>query len=139
MMAQQEWGLIVDKFKKRQGTILLGKDIHRICAWGKKADLHSQGYNYLIKIGGLVFIDRCLEFNRLFSSMHQAEKNGLPEEVKKCFAIPAKILETNIQQIILSTMEEPPENGWDKVLLLAELQSGLNQEGENWRGSMYAI
>jgi aminoglycoside 3-N-acetyltransferase len=27
-------GIIVDEFKKRQGTII-GKGIHRICAWGK--------------------------------------------------------------------------------------------------------
>lgn len=113
-------GIIVDKFKKRQGTII-GKGIHRIRAWGKNADLHSQGYNYLIEIGGLVLligvgINRC-------SSMHQGEKNGLPEEVKKYFSIPENIRNKYPNNYFID-YGGTPQNGWDKVMLLAE-QRGL--------------
>jgi aminoglycoside N3'-acetyltransferase len=113
-------GIIVDKFKKRQGTII-GKGIHRVCAWGNNADLHSQGYNYLIEIGGLVLligvgINRC-------SSMHQAEKNGLPEEVKKYFTFPENIRNEYPSNYFID-YGGTPENGWDKVMILAE-QRGL--------------
>jgi aminoglycoside N3'-acetyltransferase len=113
-------GIIVDKFKKRQG-IIIGKGIHRVCAWGNNADLHSQGFNYLMEIGGLVLligvgIHRC-------SSMHQAEKNGLPEEVKKYFAVPEHIRKEYPSNYFID-YGGTPENGWDKVMLLAE-QRGL--------------
>jgi aminoglycoside 3-N-acetyltransferase len=118
-------GIIVDEFKKRQGTII-GKGIHRICAWGKNADLHSQGYNYLIEIGGLVLligvgIHRC-------SSMHQAEKNGLPEEVKKYLTVPEHIRKEYPSNYFID-YGGTPENGWDKVMLLAE-QRGLIKKGK---------
>jgi aminoglycoside N3'-acetyltransferase len=118
-------GIIVDKFKKRQG-IIVGKGIHRVCAWGNNADLHSQGYNYLIEIGGLVLligvgIHRC-------SSMHQAEKNGLPEEVKKYFAVPEHIRKAYPSNYFID-YGGTPENGWDKVMLLAE-QRGLIKKGK---------
>jgi aminoglycoside 3-N-acetyltransferase len=41
-------GEIADEFQRRPGTIL-GKGIHRVCAWGKNADIHSNGYEYYWK------------------------------------------------------------------------------------------
>jgi aminoglycoside 3-N-acetyltransferase len=117
-------GIIVDKFKKRQG-IIIGKGIHRVCAWGNNADLHSQGYNYLIEIGGKVLligvgIHRC-------SSMHQAEKNGLPEEVKKYFTVPENIRNKYPSNYFID-YGDTPENGWDKIMLLAEQRGLIKKE-----------
>jgi len=109
-------GIIADKFRNRSETIL-GKGVHRVCAWGKDAELHSKGYNYLLEVDGLVLllgvsIDRC-------SSMHQAEKNGLPEEVTKYFKIPEDIRKDYPSNIYLS-YGKTPENGWNKVMEKAE-------------------
>ena len=44
-------GAIADEFGRRPGTFL-GTGVHRVCAWGHNAELHSQGYQYLLEIDG---------------------------------------------------------------------------------------
>jgi aminoglycoside 3-N-acetyltransferase len=113
-------GEIADEFQRRPGTIL-GKGIHRVCAWGKNADIHSKGYEYLLEIDGYVLligvgIDRC-------SSMHIAEKVGLPIEINEYSRVPDEIRKeypTNIHIAYGRT----PEDGWGKVQIIAE-RSGL--------------
>jgi aminoglycoside N3'-acetyltransferase len=82
-------GIIVDTFCKLPNTYL-GKGIHRVCAWGHNAKLHSQGYEYLLSIDGWVLligvdIHRC-------SCMHTAEdKVEWPKEVLEHFELPEEI------------------------------------------------
>jgi aminoglycoside N3'-acetyltransferase len=104
-------GVIVDEFCQRPGTIL-GKGIHRVCAWGKDADRHSQGYYYLLSLDGWVLllgvgIDRC-------SSMHQAEKVGIPAEVSCCFTVPPDI-RRNYPEDVYVAYGKTPEDAWGKV------------------------
>ncbi len=83
-------GVIVDEFKKRPG-IAFGQGIHRTCAWGKNAELLSQGYKHLLDIEGKtlllgVDIDRC-------SSMHIAEELvPIPDKINNIFNVPEDIL-----------------------------------------------
>jgi aminoglycoside N3'-acetyltransferase len=75
-------GVIADEFCRRPGTHL-GAGIHRVCAWGNEAARHSQGYHVLLEEDGRVLllgvgIGSC-------SSMHQAEKVGIPPEVAELF------------------------------------------------------
>jgi aminoglycoside N3'-acetyltransferase len=117
-------GIIADKFRQRSDT-LLGNGIHRVCAWGKNAELHSKGYNYLLQVDGLVLLidvglDRC-------SSMHQAEKKGLPEEITKYFKIPENIRKDYPPNIFLA-YGNTPENGWNKVMEMAEKRPIIKSE-----------
>ena len=48
-------GAIADEFRHRSGTVL-GKEFHRVCVWGRNAELHSQGYGYLLETDGLVLL-----------------------------------------------------------------------------------
>jgi aminoglycoside N3'-acetyltransferase len=111
-------GIIADKFRQRPET-LLGTGIHRVCAWGKNAELHSKGYSYLLEVDGIVLllgvgIDRC-------SSMHQAEKNGLPEGITNYFKVPDDIREDYPPNIYLA-YGSTPVNGWNNVIKIAENQ-----------------
>lgn len=69
-------GAVADAFRDHPDTAL-GTGIHRVCAWGKDADLHAQGYRHLVDAGGCalligVGIDRC-------SSLHLADDVPIPE------------------------------------------------------------
>ena len=64
-------GAVSDAFRRRAG-VLCGSGIHRVCAWGRDAERHAQGYQHLRAVDGHalllgVGIDRC-------SSMHLAEE-----------------------------------------------------------------
>jgi len=81
-------GAIVDAFRRRPGTVL-GPGFHRVCAWGRGAERLSRGYAELLAADGHalllgVDITRC-------SSMHQAERVGIPPEIRACFAVPDEI------------------------------------------------
>jgi len=46
-------GVIADEFRHRSGTVL-GPEFHRVCTWGKNAEILSQGYHRLLEMDGLV-------------------------------------------------------------------------------------
>jgi aminoglycoside N3'-acetyltransferase len=109
-------GRIADEFRLRPGTVL-GIGIHRVCAWGRDAERHSRGYAHLLEVDGLalllgVGIDRC-------SSMHLAEKEGLPPEIAGCFKVPDDIRREYPADIHIA-FGQTPENGWSKVLDTAD-------------------
>lgn len=82
-------GAIVEEFVRRPGVVC-GTGLHRVCAWGRNAQLLSEGYQRLLEMDGWalllgVDITRC-------SSMHQAEvRVGIPEEIARLFRVPEEI------------------------------------------------
>ena len=123
-------GIIVDTFCKLPNTYL-GKGMHRVCAWGQNAKLHSQGYEYLLSIDGWVLligvdIHRC-------SCMHTAEgKVEWPEQILEHFALPEEIQRQYPQTDWYVEYHDPhkplPEDAWGKVQIEAE-QRGLIRRG----------
>lgn len=83
-------GTVVDKFKQIP-DVVLGSGIHRVCVWGNDASLHSQGYKYLLEIDGWTLL---LGVNvHSCSSLHVAERVGIPEEVARIYRVPEDILQ----------------------------------------------
>jgi aminoglycoside N3'-acetyltransferase len=81
-------GAVVAEFLQRP-SVVCGSGIHRVCAWGRDADRHRHGYEYLLDIDGWtlllgVGIDAC-------SSLHLAEDARLPEQIRAYFQIPEDI------------------------------------------------
>ena len=115
-------GMIVDTFCKLPGTYM-GKGPHRVCAWGHDANLHSQGYEYLLSIGGWVLligvdIHRC-------SCMHTAEdKVEWPKELLEHFELPEEIQRQYPKTDWYVEYNDPqkplPEDAWGKVQMEAE-------------------
>jgi aminoglycoside 3-N-acetyltransferase len=123
-------GVIADTFCKLPNTHL-GKGIHRVCAWGHNAQLHSQGYEYLLSIDGWVLligvdIHRC-------SCMHTAEaKVHWPKEILAYFELPEEIQRQYPRTDWYVEYQEPqkplPEDAWGKVQIEAECR-GLIRRG----------
>jgi aminoglycoside N3'-acetyltransferase len=123
-------GVVVDTFCKLPNTYL-GKGIHRVCAWGHNAKLHSQGYKYLLSIDGLVLligvdIHRC-------SCMHTAEDQvEWPKEVLKHFQLPEEIQRLYPETDWYVEYNDPhkplPVDAWGKVQKEAE-RRGLIRRG----------
>ena len=115
-------GIIVDTFCKLPNTYL-GNGINRVCAWGHKAKLHSQGYEYLLSIDGWVLligvdIHRC-------SCMHTAEdKVEWPKEILEHFELPEEIQRQYPKADWYVEYQDPhqplPEDAWGKVQMEAE-------------------
>ncbi len=124
-------GIISDTFVKWPGTVL-GPGFHRVCAWGKDADLHSQGYAYLLSTDGWVLligvdIHRC-------SGMHQAEgRVDWPQAISEYFRTPEAILRDYPQDrwyVSYHDPAKPPdEDAWGKIQDEAEAQ-GLIRRGK---------
>ncbi|MEM7129446.1 MAG: AAC(3) family N-acetyltransferase [Chloroflexota bacterium] len=91
-------GAVVDEFRQRP-DVHFGSGIHRVCAWGRNAHFHTQGYTYLLEIDGWALL--LGETIHSCSSMHVAERVGLPEEVQKIHRVPDDIL------------ADYPEDEWD--------------------------
>jgi aminoglycoside 3-N-acetyltransferase len=127
---QTGMGVIVDTFCKMPNTYL-GKGIHRLCAWGHNATLHSQGYEYLLSIDGWVLligvdIHRC-------SCMHTAEdKVTWPKEILESFELPEEIQrqypETDWYVEYHDPQKPLPQDVWGKVQTEAE-RRGLIRRG----------
>jgi aminoglycoside N3'-acetyltransferase len=106
-------GAISDAFRRWPGTCL-GKGMHRVCAWGKDARLHAQGYDYLLSIDGWVLligvdIHSC-------SAMHIAEtKVSLPQDIKDYFELPEDIRHQYPPKKWHIQYHDPPEDGWEKI------------------------
>ena len=123
-------GVIVDTFCKLPNTYL-GKGINRVCAWGHKAKLHSQGYEYLLSIDGWVLligvdIHRC-------SCMHTAEdKVEMPKEIDEHFQLPEEIQRQYPRSDWYIEYQDPhkplPEDAWGKIQIEAE-RRGLIRRG----------
>jgi aminoglycoside 3-N-acetyltransferase len=118
-------GVIADEFCQRPGTIL-GPGFHRSCAWGRDADLFSQGYHVLLERDGWVLllgvdITRC-------SSMHQAEKYELPPEITRCWDIPDDIRARYPADFYIA-YGQTPDDAWLKIQAQAE-QLGLIKIGQ---------
>ena len=124
-------GIISDTLRWWPDTCL-GEGLHRVCAWGKNAQLHSQGYSYLLSIGGWVLligvdIDRC-------SSMHTAEgKVEWPKSIIENFKVPEELRrefpEDQWYVDYQDPHKPPPENAWGKVRIEAE-RRGLIRRGK---------
>lgn len=123
-------GVIADTFCKWPNTYL-GKGIHRVCAWGRDAQLHREGYKHLLAIDGWVLL-MGVDINRC-SSMHIAEgKVEWPKEIVEHFRVPDEIqlrypaAEWYIQY---NAPGKPlPVNAWEKVVIEAE-RRGLIRRG----------
>jgi aminoglycoside N3'-acetyltransferase len=48
-------GAIADEFRRRPGTVL-GRGVHRVCAWGRDAQRHAEGYQHLLEADGSVLL-----------------------------------------------------------------------------------
>ena len=73
-------GAVSDEFRFR-ADVVCGSGIHRVCAWGRDAELHAKGYRHLLEVDGLVLllgvgIDRC-------SSMHLAEEVKITRQARE--------------------------------------------------------
>ncbi|MGE5224335.1 MAG: AAC(3) family N-acetyltransferase [Omnitrophica WOR_2 bacterium] len=117
-------GAIADEFRRRPG-IILGPGFHRVCAWGFNADMHSQGYQYLLEIDGWVLllgvdIANC-------SSMHQAEKVGIPDEITRFFKVPQDIRRDYPEDIYLA-YGSTPDDAWRKVQAEAEYRGWIKKQ-----------
>ena len=123
-------GIIPDTFRKWPGTYL-GEGIHRVCAWGHNARLHSQGYQYLLAVDGWVLligvdIHRC-------SCMHTAEdKVELPGKIQAYFELPEEIQRQYPQDEWYVEFHAPGtltlEDAWGKIQAEAE-RRGLIRGG----------
>ncbi len=123
-------GVIVDTFCRWPNTYL-GKGIHRVCAWGHHAELHSQGYEYLLSIDGWALLIG-VDINRC-SCMHIAEdKVEVPQEFLAHFELPEEIQRQYPKTDWYVEYHDPqqplPVNAWGKVQDEAE-RRGLIRRG----------
>jgi aminoglycoside N3'-acetyltransferase len=119
---QSGMGIISDTFRSWPGTCL-GKGINRTCAWGKNAQLHSQGYEHLLSIDGSVLligvdIHRC-------SSMHTAEdKVEFPVQIEQHCELPEWVQREYPREDWYVEYSEPGKpaavDAWAKVQAEAE-------------------
>jgi aminoglycoside N3'-acetyltransferase len=122
-------GVISDTFRTWPGTCL-GKDIHRVCAWGKNAHVHSQGYENLLSIDGWVLLIG-VDINRC-SSMHTAEdKVEWPTELIKALRLPDEIQQQYPDSDWFvqyqDPLKPPPVDAWGKVIAEAERRGLVRQ------------
>ncbi len=116
--ARTGMGAIADEFRRRPGTVL-GTGMHRVCAWGHSAHLHSRGYQYLCDIDGWalllgVDIHRC-------SSMHLAENEmSIPDEIAELSRVPEDILRDYPTDAWYIQYGGPPDDAWGKIQAEAE-------------------
>ncbi len=123
-------GIIADTFSKWP-NVCMGQGEHRVCAWGHDAQLHSQGYAYLLSIEGWILL-LGVDINRC-SSMHLAEeKVEWPLAIVEHFRLPEEIQRQYPSTEWYVQYHDPrqpkPENAWGKVQLEAE-RRGLITRG----------
>lgn len=106
-------GAIADAFRLRPDTIC-GTGLHRVCAWGRDAELFSKGYKPLLEADGWalligVEIYRC-------SSMHQAEARvGIPDEILALVTPPEEIARDYPSDLWAVGYGGTPDLPWKKV------------------------
>jgi len=123
-------GAVVDEFRRRP-DVILGKGVHRGAAWGSDAELHSCGYEHLLKVGGKVLlmgvgIGNC-------SSMHiPLERIGLPVGISALSKLPGDVLDEYPDDkwyVECSRVVGTPRNAWEVVWGEA-LLAGLVRSGK---------
>ena len=120
-------GAIADAFKFYPGTVL-GKDFHRVCAWGREAQRLSRGYAELLASDGWALLIG-VDIHRL-SSMHTAEAPGLiPAEIGAMFQAPEQVTQEYPQDQWYVQYGEAPADAWGKVQAEAE-RRGLIRHGK---------
>jgi aminoglycoside N3'-acetyltransferase len=119
-------GVIVDQFCKRPGTVM-GEGLHRVCAWGHNAHLHSQGYEHLLDVDGWVLMIG-VDIHRQ-SSMHIAEgRVSMPEEINQIGIVPADILLDYPEERWYIQYGETPEDAWGKIQDESERRGWIRHE-----------
>jgi len=123
-------GVIADTFRRWPRTCL-GQGIHRICAWGKNAHLHSQGYAYLLSVDGWALL-LGVDINRC-SCMHTAEDQFIwPPAIVDHFRLPEEIGRQYPDTQWFVQYQDPqkpvPDDAWEKVRIEAESR-GLIRRG----------
>lgn len=78
---KSDMGIVSDTFHKLP-DVLTGQGIFRVSAWGKDADIHSLGFQYLIDMDGWALLFG-VDIYKL-SAMHYVEDN-LPDEIRNMF------------------------------------------------------
>ncbi len=117
-------GIIVDTFRHWPGVIT-GPGFHRVCVWGRDAELHKDGYQYLLDHGGWtlllgVDIHRC-------SSMHCAEaKVGLPQAVLDLSAPGDEILKDYPPDQWYVETGTPPRDAWGAIQAEADRRGWIH-------------
>lgn len=106
---------VSDRFRWKP-DVVCGSGTHRICAWGKDANMHVKGYQHLFDCNGVVLllgvdIDRC-------SSLHLSEKVQMTEKARdriknmwpqtRVSAISEELRQRYPADIILGPREEGP-------------------------------
>jgi aminoglycoside N3'-acetyltransferase len=105
-------GAIADTFRRRP-DVILGTGPYRVAAWGRDAQLHSQGYEHLLALNGWallmgVDIHRC-------SSMHLAEKVELPRQISQQFELPQDLRRDYPPDVWAIGYGSTPDDPWMKV------------------------
>lgn len=120
-------GVVADTFRQRP-DVVVGPGFHRLCAWGRDADAHSQGFCRLLEIGGHALL-LGVDIHRL-SAMHHAESRagGVPGAVRACFAAGEDLARTYPRDRWYVEVGRTPEDGWAKVQDEA-VRRGLVRQG----------
>lgn len=118
-------GAVVDEFKQRP-DVVLGTGLHRVCAWGRDAHLHRQGYSYLLEIDGWTLL---LGVNvHSCSSLHVAERVGIPEEVRRLHQLPDDIRQAHPADEWAIGYGGTPNDAWMTVWQEAQQRQLLRQQ-----------
>jgi len=112
-------GAIADEFRARPGVVC-GTGLHRVCAWGRDALLHSQGYQRLLDSDGWALL-LGVDINRC-SSMHAAEQAGIPDRIAKLTQVPEDIRRDYPADTWEVGYGSTPDDAWAKVWEQAERQ-----------------
>lgn len=119
-------GIIADTFRQRP-DVVCGSGLHRVCAWGRNAQKHSQGYQHLLDLNGWalllgVSIHSC-------SSMHLAERETLPPAIERIWQIPDDIRRDYPTDKWAVGYGSTPHDAWMIVWAEAE-RRGLIRQGQ---------
>ena len=104
-------GIISDTFKFLPGVVT-GEGEHRVSAWGKDANKHSKGFDYLLDSHGWALLIG-VDIYRL-TSMHYKE-GKLPQEVREIFKVEDKILKDYPPDEWILEAGVPPVKAWYKI------------------------
>jgi aminoglycoside N3'-acetyltransferase len=104
-------GAIADAFRKYPGVVT-GEGPHRVSAWGKDAEAHSEGFQRLIDADGYALL-LGVDINRL-TSMHYME-GKLPKEIQAVFETPEELKTIYPPDEWFIATENDLDKAWYKV------------------------
>lgn len=118
-------GAIADALRRWPG-VALGQGLHRVCAWGRDAALHSRGFQHLLDLNGWalllgVDIHSC-------TSMHYFERGRVPPEVQAYWRAPEELLRAYPEERYVLGYGKTPVDGWGKVFDLADQRDLVQRE-----------